>query len=53
MTSKRIGAYVGIDPTADSLHVGHLVPLMSLLWMYVHGYHAITLVRDAQNDAGL
>ena len=44
MTNKRVGAYVGIDPTAPSLHVGHLLPLMSLFWMYVSGFHAVTLV---------
>ena len=45
MTEKRIGAYVGVDPTAPSLHVGHLVPLMSLFWLYINGCHTITLVR--------
>ncbi|KAL8690983.1 MAG: hypothetical protein Q9224_004278, partial [Gallowayella concinna] len=49
MDQKRIGAYVGIDPTAPSLHVGHLVPLMALFWMYVHGYQAVTLVRLLAN----
>ena len=44
MVNKRVGAYVGIDPTAPSLHVGHLLPLMSLFWMYVSGFHAVTLV---------
>ena len=44
MNQKRIGAYVGIDPTAPSLHVGHLVPLMALFWMYVHGFQSVTLV---------
>ena len=44
MDQKRIGAYVGIDPTAPSLHVGHLVPLMALFWMYVHGFQSVTLV---------
>ena len=47
MTQKRIGAYVGIDPTAQSLHLGHLLPLMALLWMYVHGFQAVTLVSIA------
>lgn len=46
MTQKRIGAYLGIDPTAPSLHVGHLVPLMSLFWMYVNGFHTVTLVSN-------
>ena len=46
LTEKRIGAYVGVDPTAPSLHVGHLLPLMALYWMYLHGFHTVTLVSD-------
>lgn len=46
MTSKRVGAYVGIDPTAPSLHIGHLLPLMTIFWLYIHGYHTISLVRS-------
>lgn len=52
MITKRIGAYVGIDPTASSLHVGHLLPLMSLFWMYVHGYHTVTLLGGATSKIG-
>jgi len=52
MTEKRLGAYVGIDPTASSLHVGHMLPLMSLFWMYVHGYQAITLIGGATAKIG-
>jgi tyrosyl-tRNA synthetase len=44
MKRKRVGAYVGIDPTASSMHVGHLIPFMALFWMYLHGYKAVTLV---------
>ena len=44
MIDSRVGAYVGIDPTAASLHVGHMLPLMSLFWMYIHGYHTVTLL---------
>jgi tyrosyl-tRNA synthetase len=44
LTEKRIGAYVGVDPTAPSLHVGHLLPLMALYWMYLHGYYTVSLV---------
>ena len=46
MIDKRIGAYVGIDPTASSLHVGHLLPLMALFWMHIHGFHTVSLVCD-------
>ncbi|KAI9674867.1 MAG: tyrosyl-tRNA synthetase [Trizodia sp. TS-e1964] len=51
-TSKRIGAYVGIDPTAPSLHVGHLLPLMSLFWLYVHGYQTVSLLGGATASIG-
>jgi tyrosyl-tRNA synthetase len=46
LTEKRIGVYVGVDPTAPSLHVGHLLPLMALYWMYLHGYYTVSLVSD-------
>ncbi|APA08814.1 hypothetical protein SS1G_02608 [Sclerotinia sclerotiorum 1980 UF-70] len=52
MTEKRLGAYVGVDPTAPSLHIGHLLPLMSLFWMYVHGYHTVSLVGGATAKIG-
>ncbi|KAL8748860.1 MAG: hypothetical protein Q9199_008028 [Rusavskia elegans] len=52
MDQKRIGAYVGIDPTAPSLHVGHLVPLMALFWMYVHGFQSVTLIGGATASVG-
>lgn len=52
MTDKRIGAYVGIDPTAASLHVGHLLPLMCLFWMYVNGYNTVSLLGGATATIG-
>ncbi len=52
MRRKRIGAYVGIDPTAASLHVGHLLPLMPLFWMYMHGYRSMTLIGGATAKIG-
>ncbi|MCJ1471973.1 tyrosyl-tRNA synthetase [Lambiella insularis] len=52
MISKRVGAYVGVDPTAPSLHVGHLLPLMSLFWMYISGFHAVTLLGGATSQIG-
>lgn len=52
MRTRRIGAYVGIDPTASSLHIGHLVPLMPLFWMYMHGYTAISLIGGSTAKIG-
>ena len=44
MIDKRLGVYVGIDPTAPSLHMGHMVPLMALFWLHVNGFHTVSLV---------
>jgi hypothetical protein len=51
LTEKRVGAYVGVDPTAPSLHVGHLLPLMALYWMYLHGYYTVSLVSRPRPSA--
>jgi len=52
MQSRRVGAYVGIDPTASSMHVGHLIPFMALFWMYLHGYKTVTLLGGATAGVG-
>jgi tyrosyl-tRNA synthetase len=39
-----ITAYIGFDPTADSLHVGSLVPIMGLAWLQRAGGTPIALV---------
>jgi tyrosyl-tRNA synthetase len=36
--------YVGIDPTADSMHVGHLLPVMAMAWMQRAGHRPIAVV---------
>jgi len=41
--SEMVTAYVGFDPTADSLHVGHLIPLMGLAWLQRLGHRPIAL----------
>ena len=43
MGSEMVTAYVGFDPTADSLHVGHLIPLMALGWLQRLGHRPIAL----------
>ncbi|KAA6410472.1 MAG: tyrosyl-tRNA synthetase [Lasallia pustulata] len=52
MTHKRIGAYVGIDPTAPSMHLGHLVPLMALFWLHINGFHTVSLLGGATSKIG-
>ncbi len=45
-------AYVGFDPTADSLHVGNLVPVMALAWLQRHGGTPIALVGSGTGMVG-
>jgi tyrosyl-tRNA synthetase len=52
LTDKQIGAYSGIDPTAPSLHLGHLLPMMVLFWMYIHGHKAVSIIGGATAKVG-
>jgi len=52
LSSRRIAAYSGIDPTAPSLHLGHLVPLMILFWLHAFGHHTISLIGGATAQIG-
>ena len=45
-------SYVGIDPTADSLHIGHLVSVMMLKHFQVSGHKPIALVGGATGMIG-
>lgn len=44
--------YVGFDPTADSLHIGHLVPILLLRHLQNHGHKPIALVGGATGMIG-
>ena len=52
LQKKQIGFYAGIDPTAPSLHLGHLLPLMVLFWLYIHGQKTISLIGGATAKVG-
>ncbi|MFI3242546.1 MAG: tyrosine--tRNA ligase [Alphaproteobacteria bacterium] len=45
-------AYLGSDPTGDSLHVGHLVPVMMMRWFQKCGHKPIMLVGGATARIG-
>ncbi|MBM3918515.1 MAG: tyrosine--tRNA ligase [Sphingomonadales bacterium] len=56
-TSAMLGqspqtVYVGFDPTADSLHIGNLIPIMLLLHMQRNGHHPIALLGGATGLVG-
>lgn len=45
-------AYVGIDPTADSLHIGHLVSIMLLKHLQLEGHKPLAVVGGATGMIG-
>ena len=52
LMSGMQAAYVGIDPTADSLHIGHLVGVMMLRHFQLAGHKPIALVGGATGMIG-
>jgi tyrosyl-tRNA synthetase len=52
LASGPITGYVGFDPTADSLHVGNLVPVMGLAWLQRTGGTPIALVGGGTGMVG-
>ncbi len=52
LQKEMISAYVGIDPTADSLHIGHLVGVMMLKHLQRCGHKPIVLVGGATGMIG-
>ncbi|MDP7316733.1 MAG: tyrosine--tRNA ligase [SAR324 cluster bacterium] len=43
-STHRLCAYIGFDPTASSLHVGHLIPLMGLAHLQRAGHRIVALM---------
>ena len=41
---EKVTFYIGFDPTADSLHVGHFIAMMFMAHMQKHGHRPIALV---------
>ena len=52
MAQERVKAYVGFDPTADSLHIGNLVPIMLLVHWQRAGHTPVALVGGATGMVG-
>ncbi len=52
LKKEMTSAYVGIDPTADSLHIGHLVSVMMLKHFQLAGHKPLALVGGATGMIG-
>lgn len=52
LEKEKIALYCGYDPTADSLHIGHLLPTLLLRRFQLAGHHPIALVGGATGMIG-
>ena len=52
LDSKPITVYCGFDPTADSLHAGHLIPLLTLARFQRHGHIPIVVMGSGTGMIG-
>ena len=52
LNSSSLSAYIGFDPTADSLHVGHLVQIFNLKRLQEHGHRPIAVAGGATGLIG-
>ncbi|OAH56238.1 MULTISPECIES: tyrosine--tRNA ligase [Bacillaceae] len=52
LKKEKIALYCGVDPTADSMHIGHLLPFLTLRRFQKHGHKPIVLVGGATGTIG-
>src|SRR6266480_2855769 len=52
LAKQKITAYIGFDPTAASLHVGSLLPIMGLVRLQQHGHTPIALIGGGTGMIG-
>ena len=49
---KKISLYCGIDPTGDSMHIGHLIPFMILKRFQLAGHRTVILIGGGTGSIG-
>ena len=52
LEKERVSGYIGFDPTADSLHIGHLTQIFTLLRFQKAGHKPIALIGGATGMVG-
>ncbi len=52
LEKESISLYCGVDPTADSMHIGHLLPFLTLRRFQQHGHRPLVLVGGATGLIG-
>ncbi|EPY12638.1 MULTISPECIES: tyrosine--tRNA ligase [Paenibacillus] len=51
-SEKSISLYCGVDPTGDSMHIGHLIPFMMLKRFQLAGHRPVILIGGATGTIG-
>ena len=49
---EKIKFYIGFDPTADCLHVGHFVPMITMMYMQKYGHTPVFLLGGGTGEIG-
>ncbi|MGX7418318.1 tyrosine--tRNA ligase [Carnobacterium gallinarum] len=52
VNTKSISLYCGVDPTGDSMHIGHLIPFMMMKRFQLAGHHPYILIGGATGTIG-
>lgn len=52
LANEKIKFYIGFDPTADCLHVGHLIQVIIFLYMLKYGHHPVALIGGGTGMVG-
>ena len=52
ITENSISLYCGVDPTGNSMHIGHLIPFMILKRFQLHGHNPIVVIGGATGSIG-
>lgn len=52
LAQKSVGVYCGVDPTGDSLHIGHLIPFMMLKRFQMAGHRAHIVIGGGTGSIG-
>ena len=52
VSNEKISLYCGVDPTGDSMHIGHLIPFMMMKRFQSFGHHPYILIGGATGTIG-
>lgn len=51
--SKSVSLYCGVDPTGNSMHIGHLIPFMVLRRFQLAGHRPVILIGERREQSAI